>query len=191
MTYTSNSQSGLRQSAIDARRSLSDGYRNRASSRICKRVIHSHEFVSCKSVACYLPSYDEVDTTTIIERAWRAKKRVFAPVIDSGAKMIFRQLAPDTVLTRNFFGLWEPVSGPVIAANRCDLVITPVVVFDDEGNRIGMGSGYFDRCFQFLKRRRRWRRPKLVGLAFDCQRVEKIAPNPWDIPVYQVITESG
>ncbi|MDH3336656.1 MAG: 5-formyltetrahydrofolate cyclo-ligase [Gammaproteobacteria bacterium] len=181
----------MRQSAIDARRSLSDGYRNRASSRICKRVIHSHEFVSCKSVACYLPSYDEVDTTTIIERAWRAKKRVFAPVIDSGAKMIFRQLAPDTVLTRNFFGLWEPVSGPVIAANRCDLVITPVVVFDDDGNRIGMGSGYFDRCFQFLKRRRRWRRPKLVGLAFDCQRVEKIAPNPWDIPVYQVITESG
>jgi 5-formyltetrahydrofolate cyclo-ligase len=191
LTYTSNSQSGLRKSAIDARKSLSDVYRNKASSRICESVIHSREFMSCNSVVCYLPSFDEVDPTAIIERAWRAKKRVFAPVITSRTEMILRHLAPDTLLTRNFFGLWEPVSGPVIAANRCDLVITPVVVFDDDGNRIGMGAGYFDRCFQFLKHRRQWRRPKLVGVAFDCQEVEKIAPNPWDIPLYRVITESS
>jgi 5-formyltetrahydrofolate cyclo-ligase len=52
-----------------------------------------------------------------------------------------------------------------------------------------MGGGYFDRCFHFLKHRRKWLRPKLLGIAFDCQKVEKIVSNPWDIPLYQVITE--
>lgn len=191
MIRSANAQSILRRSAIAARRALDDKSREVASSKICQRVIRSHEFLSCKTLVCYLPAYDEVDPTAIIERAWRAKKRVFAPVITMRGAMTFRKITPNTVLRRNEYGLWEPESGPCIAAKHCDLVITPVVAFDDFDNRIGMGSGYFDRCFAFLKHRRRWRRPKLTGLAFDCQKVEKIAPNPWDIRVYQVITETS
>ena len=189
MTRTSDAQSRLRKSAISARRSLNDEERDHASSKICERIVHSHEFMCSKTIACYLPSYDEVDPIAIIERAWRAKKRVFSPVINMRGDMIFRQLTPDTALHKNVFGLWEPVSGPVMAARMCDLVITPVVAFDDQRHRIGMGSGYFDRRFQFLKHRRRWLRPKLIGLAFECQKVEKIAPNPWDIRLYQVVSE--
>jgi len=191
LTQATIDQARLRKSAIRARRSLSDEVRNRASSKICEKVIRSHEFMSCKTVVCYLPSYDEVDPTAIIQRAWCAKKRVFAPIISMHGNMIFRRLTPDTELHKNVFGLWEPVSGPDIAARKCDLIITPVVAFDDQRHRIGMGSGYFDRCFEFLNHRQRWLRPKLLGLAFNCQKVEKIAPNPWDIPLYQVITENS
>jgi len=191
LTSERNAMSRLRHSAIDARRSMSDDARDNASSIICHKVIHSHEFLSCKTIACYLPLPDEVDPTAIINRAWCAKKRIFSPVTDTRGNMIFRQLTPNTDLRRNDFGLLEPASGPVVAAKSIDLVITPVVAFDNECHRIGMGGGYFDRCFYFLRHRKKWLRPKLLGVAFDCQKVEKIAPNPWDIRLYRIITESS
>jgi len=147
--------------------------------------------MSCKTIACYLPADDEVDPTAIIERAWRATKRVFAPVIDIRGNMIFRELTPDTELNRNYFGLWEPVSGKPISAKAIDLVIALLAAFDDQCHRIGMGGGYFDRTFSFLKGRKLWRHPKLIGAAFDCQRVSSIAPNPWDIGLFRVVTEAS
>ena len=191
MIANKNSMSRLRKSAIAARRTLTDETRDNASARICDRVIHSHEFMSCKTLACYLPMRDEVDPCDVINRAWRAKKRIFAPVTDMRGNMFFRQLVPDTELALNRFGLWEPVSGPSINARELDVVVTPLAAFDDQRHRIGMGGGYFDRCFHFLKRRDKWLRPKLIGIAFDCQRVEKILPNPWDIRLYKVITENS
>jgi len=148
-----------------------------------------HEFTACNSVACYLPAQDEVDLCGVIERAWRMKKRVFAPVVEENFGMHFVQLTAQTELQKNKYGLWEPVAGLRISPRKIDLVITPVVAFDNFRHRIGMGSGYFDRCFAFLNHKGRWLRPKLLGLAFECQRVEKIKPNPWDIRLYRVITE--
>lgn len=185
----SNSTTTLRERALLARRSLSVDARDRKSSIIAERIVRSHEFIAAKAIACYLPMHDEVDPTRVIERAWRAKKRIFSPVAGLHGSMIFRQLRPDTVLERNRLGLWEPVSGLSIAANKLDLVITPLVAFDNAKNRIGMGGGYFDRKFANLRHRKCWLRPKLIGVAFDCQKVEKIEPNPWDIPLYSVITE--
>ncbi len=189
MTSGTKSQPELRKAALAARRSLSDTERARASREICDRVLRSHWFAASKTIACYLPSHDEVDSTAIIERAWHANKRILVPVVAAHGAMILRQVTPDTELRRNIFGLWEPACGSDVAANRCDAVITPVVAFDASGHRIGMGGGYFDRCFAFLRHRRRWLRPKLIGLAFSCQQVDRIAPNPWDIALYQVITE--
>jgi len=188
LTSIEIANSRLRKSALQARRSLTDDQRDTASTIICDRIIHSHEFMACKTIACYLPLNDEVDPTRIIERAWRAKKRVFAPVTDTRGKMIFRQLTADTDLERNFFGLWEPVGATFIPARALDLVVTPLVAFDEKMNRIGMGGGYYDRCFQFLKHRKKWLHPKLLGVAFECQEVEKITSNRWDIPLYQVVT---
>ena len=134
---------------------------------------------------------DEVDPRRVIARAWRANKRVFCPVVTRHGEMIFRNLEPDSLLERGPFGIWEPVSGTTIAARDLDLVVTPLVAFDRKRHRIGMGGGYYDRCFAFLSRRRFWLHPKLIGVAFDCQKVEKIQPNPWDIRLYSVICESS
>ncbi len=133
---------------------------------------------------------DEVDTAAIVLRSWRAKKRIFAPVIGLQGIMTFRELLPKSPLMQNSFGLWEPSTGKEISPKKIDTVITPLVAFDDQLNRIGMGGGYFDRCFAFLKHRQNWRRPKLIGIAFACQKAEKIVPNPWDIPLYRVITDA-
>ena len=191
MTSGTSAKSQLRESALHARRALTDDQRNIASTIIADRVVHSRAFLASTSIACYLPLYDEVDTTQIIERAWCANKRIFVPVTGLRGEMIFRQLTPDTDLYQNCFGIWEPDSGNIISPVALDLVITPLVAFDSNLHRIGMGGGYYDRCFRFLKHRKKWIRPKLLGIAFDCQKVENIAPNPWDIPLYQVLTEKS
>jgi len=190
LTQATNAIAQLRKRGLRARRLLDDQTRANASQVIAERIVRSHEFMACKTIACYLSSYDEVDLSYVIERAWRANKRIFAPVVANKYGMFFRQLLPDTILERNRFDLWESVSGDQIDARQLDVVFAPVVAFDNYHHRIGMGSGYFDRRFAFLKHRRHWLRPKLIGVAFDCQKVEKIEPNPWDIRLYCVITEN-
>jgi len=176
--------------ARHARRDMTDEDRTEASHVICKRVIKTREFFSSKTIGCYLPMREEVDTRAIIERAWRANKRIFVPVLRGGGQMAFCRIDPDTELEQDSFGIWEPKRGVLIAPWKLDLVITPTVAFDNNNNRIGMGSGYYDRCFSFLRNRRHWIRPKLLGVAFQCQEVEKITPNTWDIRLYRIITES-
>jgi 5-formyltetrahydrofolate cyclo-ligase len=178
-----------RRAALAARRALDSRTRDALSLRISQRISRMHEFMACQHVACYLSAADEVNPSLIIQRAWRARKQVFAPAVRQNGTMEFRQLTPKTELCKNRYGLWEPQSDIAIAPQRLDLVITPVVAFDTRRHRIGMGSGYFDRCFAFLKHHRQWQRPKLIGVAFECQRVEKIVPNPWDIRLYRLITE--
>ncbi len=179
-----------RSTALKARRALNEYARDIANSRINEQVIRSHEFSAARTIACYLPMNDEVDPTRIIERAWCAKKRVFSPVIENNGRMVFRKLDRDTTLQRNRFGLWEPVNSVSVSSKSLDLVITPLVAFDTNNNRIGMGGGYYDRKFAFLKHKKRWLRPKLIGLAFACQKVEKIETNRWDIRLYRVISDA-
>ena len=179
----------LRRNALRARRSMSSEQRAVASEIICKRVIDSREFYASALVGCYLPMRDEVDTREIIEAGWRANKRIFIPVLRSKGEMFFCEILPDTELERNAYGVWEPTRGFLIAPQKLDVVITPTVAFDKKNNRIGMGGGYFDRCFSFLRYRKYWIRPKLLGVAFQYQEVEEVTPNPWDIRLYRVISD--
>jgi 5-formyltetrahydrofolate cyclo-ligase len=181
----------MRETGRQARRDIDDSDRAKFSSHICRRFLRTALFLRSKSIACYLATSDEVDTSMIIERAWKANKRVFVPLIENHTHMRFVEITRNTRLERNQFGIWEPNSGPDISPEKLDVVVTPLVVFDQSRNRIGSGGGYYDRCFSFLKQNRKWQRPKLTGVAFDCQEIEKISPNPWDIRLYRVFTETS
>jgi len=152
-------------------------------------MVRLPEFVAARAVGCFLSMRDEVDTSALIAHCWRMGKELFVPVIDRAGTMSFAKLEAESVLTRNRFGIWEPQHESSVRGRDLDVVITPLVAFDDERNRIGMGGGYYDTCFDFLRHRRIWRSPKLVGIAFECQRVEKISPNHWDIGLHRILTE--
>lgn len=184
-------QHTLREFALSARRNLDDDYRDFASLRIQNRLLRSRFFFPAKRVACYIAMRDEVDTSMVFDRAWTMGKAIYAPVVDRGQELRFLRVLRKTALTRSNFGLFEPVDGDEIEPAKLDVVVTPSVAIDRHLNRIGMGGGYYDRTFSFLKNDRTWLRPKLVGLAFDCQKVEKIAANPWDIRLSGAFSESG
>jgi 5-formyltetrahydrofolate cyclo-ligase len=187
---TQKTQSELRRAGRVARENLSDRERYLASEKIAEKVTRSCWFQRASFVACYLSAPDEVATWSIIQRAWNMKKRIFAPVLKKNDRMQFCELTADTSIQVNQFGLAEPVSDKIISPRMLDIVITPVVAFDDTGHRVGMGGGYFDRTFSFLRGRKHLFHPKLVGVAFACQKVERISPNPWDIPLFDTINEA-
>ncbi len=180
----------LRKQSLRARREMTVAKRANASQIICDKVTSSREFLSASLIACYLPMRDEVDTRLIIERAWRANKRIFVPVTSNKGEMFFREIRPDTTLLQNRMGIWEPDSGDVISPRALQLVVTPTVAFDKSKHRIGMGGGYYDRCFSFLQHREHWLKPKLAGVAYKCQEVEEITPNTWDIRLYRIFSEA-
>ena len=182
-------QNDIRQQCLTARRQMSSEERDTASGKIADTVMHSSWFQRSRTVACYLPMSAEVDTKRIIARAWRMKKRIFAPVTEKNGAMTFRHMSAETALYRNDYGIYEPGDEKIIDPRELDIVITPLVAFDAQNQRIGMGGGYFDRTFSFLRYRNAYLRPKLIGVAFACQKVEKIPANPWDIPLFRVITE--
>jgi len=181
----------IRRAARRSRRFLTQDERAFASEKICASVSTAGYFQRAGLIACYLPTAEEVDTWPLIERAWRMRKRVFAPITGKDQPLAFAEICPSTELIRSDFGLLEPPPEGMIAPRNLDLCITPLVAFDSFCNRIGMGGGYYDRTFGFLRGREHFFHPKLIGVAFDCQRVEKIRASAWDIRLFQVVTETG
>jgi 5-formyltetrahydrofolate cyclo-ligase len=159
------------------------------------RTIYTHirglpEFRRAQHVALFLAFDGEPSLTPLIEAARRQRKRLYVPVL-RGLTMTFRELEPGATLAANFFGIMEPKLGAKIDARKLDLVLTPLVAFDDRGVRIGVGRGYYDRCFRFLRHRLSWRRPKLLGVAYELQQVPPLAPSSWDVPLWGIVTEDG
>jgi 5-formyltetrahydrofolate cyclo-ligase len=147
-------------------------------------------------VAVYLAMPGEVNLRSTIEAAWRAGCDLFVPRVANRRRgtMYFVPLASGGRLRLNAYGIAEPVAAAStrVDARSLDAVLMPVVGFDRYGNRLGMGLGYYDRALRHLQGgSRRWRRPRLVGLAFACQQVERIVPSAWDIPLDIVVTERG
>jgi 5-formyltetrahydrofolate cyclo-ligase len=106
-------------------------------------------------------------------------------------RMEFRRYARDTRLRPNRYGIAEPVrQGATRSAVRhLDLVLLPLVAVDSSGTRLGTGAGFYDRCLQHLRAGRRWRRPKLIGLGYEFQRVDSLAARAWDVPLDALLTE--
>jgi 5-formyltetrahydrofolate cyclo-ligase len=125
----------------------------------------------------------------LVEAARRQRKQLYVSVLH-GLTMRFAELEPGATLAANFFGIMEPKLGAEIDARELDLVLTPLVAFDDHGVRLGVGRGYYDRTFKFLRHRSHWRRPKLLGVAYELQRVGPLTPSSWDVPLWGVVTES-
>jgi 5-formyltetrahydrofolate cyclo-ligase len=94
-------------------------------------------------------------------------------------------------LRPNRFGIPEPVvpASEMYRAMEVDLVLLPLVAFDDQGNRLGMGGGFYDTTLAMRAACHRFRRPRVIGLAHECQRIEHIATEPWDIPLDLIATD--
>lgn len=181
----------LRQSHLAARRQMNPTERASASDVICRHLCLAQAFARSQHVAAFLAMHDEVNLDGFIRAAWSIGKRIYVPKVSRGYRMQFTRLDPDTSITRNRFGIWEPESGDVIDTRHLDWVIVPLVAFDRSAHRIGMGSGYYDRAFAFRKHRPASLKPRLTGVAFACQEAPHITPNPWDIGLSRVYTEAS
>lgn len=133
----------------------------------------------------------EIDPSPLLEWAHNRGKRCYLPVMrrDGPDKLLFLRHRKGARLRRGPYGIEQPLLRfqDILPARALDLVLMPLVGFDARGNRLGMGKGYYDRTFGF-KRGGGRRRPLLVGLAHECQRVEALDTAAWDVPLAAVAT---
>lgn len=183
----------LRRGIRAARRRLAPGERATAAEELANRFAHDPWFRNARRIAAYFANDGELDPLPLMERAWKAGKQVCVPILSpvTGNRLWFSPYRPGEVLAANRFGIPEPIytDTRLLPPWTLDLVLTPLVAFDPQGNRLGMGGGYYDRTFAYLRCRNHWRKPRLVGLAYEMQKVERLPCEPWDIPLAGVATE--
>ncbi|WP_372695815.1 5-formyltetrahydrofolate cyclo-ligase [Immundisolibacter sp.] len=184
----------LRRRLRAERRALSRAERQAASAALARRLATLPAFQRARRIAAYWPADGEIDPLPALRRAAAAGKACYLPVLcpQRDGHLHFAAWNPQAPLRRNRFGIVEPAVAPRhwLAPRMLDLVLVPLVGFDGAGNRLGMGGGFYDRSFAFLGQRR-WRRPRLVGVAFDLQRVDRLPRRAWDVPLDAVASERG
>jgi 5-formyltetrahydrofolate cyclo-ligase len=139
----------------------------------------------------YLAFDGELDTAPMIGLARAHGCHVFVPVIQSHRASSMEFVPLGAPMRTNRFGTPEPASGHEkrISPRFLDLVIVPVVAFGASGERLGSGSGYYDRAFAYLHARCAWHKPLLVGVAYEWQRAADLASQPWDVALAAVVTD--
>ncbi len=185
----------LRAALRKRRQSLEPIAQQRAKSALVTIICVLPEFQQSQHIAVYLASDGEIDPSGVVQEAWSLGKSCYLPVLDTQDKngMFFVKYGPDTPLVQNRYGIYEPVlnKADVCTPEDLDLVLMPLTGFDEMGGRLGMGGGYYDRAFAFTKEKgKQLRKPALIGLAHECQKVAQIPVESWDIPMVGIATDT-
>ena len=180
----------IRQQIRQRRRALTPEQQTQFALQAADRMMAYPPVLLAQTVAVFLSFDGELDTLPLIDQLWRAGKRVYLPVLHpfSPGNLLFLHYHPSSELVVNRLKIREPKRDvrDVLPLSQLDVLVTPLVAFDAAGQRLGMGGGFYDRTLQ------NWRQHRLqpVGYAHDCQQVDALPTEQWDIPLPAVITPS-
>jgi len=185
----------LRRQMRQLRRALSDVERDSAHRQFARVLSRTCRLRPGSRIAVYFAYGHEADLRYVIDVAHRHGCLLYLPVITDfrRSRMRFVRYRTDSVMRVNRYGIAEPDwrRTEIIPVRRLDLILLPLVAFDERGWRLGSGAGFYDRSLHHLREGRRWRRPKLIGVGYECQRVAGLHPDSWDVPLDGMLTERG
>ncbi len=186
------SRKELRQTLRQARRSLDSQARAEKEAAILRALARHPRLKRLQHLALYWPSDGEVDLRQLLSLQHTPQQR-YLPVLTRGSRLRFAPWTASSTLHPNRFGIPEPRvhSRQRLRPTQLDVVLMPLVGFDGHGNRLGMGGGFYDRSFAFRLARRHWRKPLLIGVAFELQRCPTLPAAAWDVPLDGIVTEHG
>ena len=197
MTKTSapatTNRNQLRQHFRRLRRDLSHQQQHDASESLAQQVINLKVLFPGQRIAIYLASDGEIDPQPIADYCWKHGIDVYLPVMHPFCKgyLLFQHYHHHVHLKPNVYGIAEPVlnCAQVSPVEQLDIIFTPLVAFDADCNRMGMGGGFYDRTLAPLtKNNRLASNTKLIGIAHDCQQADHLPFQSWDVPLSQIIT---
>lgn len=189
----------LRKALRQQRNALDATQQASAAQRLAEQMQAIPLFQQSQRIALYLANDGEIDPSRVADWSRAHGKQCYVPIIpdqsvdtDNPTNNVlqFAEITAHTRFQKNRFGIQEPVvaGSELIDATTLDVVLLPLVGFDRCGNRLGMGGGFYDTTFAFKKTNPQ-RLPQLIGLAHECQRLEKINVEHWDIPLCAVVTD--
>lgn len=187
------SRQQLRNQLRKARRALNPGQQRQAARGLYRQLAQHPLFRRARHIALYLPNDGEIDPHLLLRAAQRRGKKTYLPVLSAWprTKMVFQQVRRGEKFRPNRFRIPEP---HINAAQQrtvwaLDLILLPLVGFDDVGGRLGMGGGFYDRSLAYQARRKAWQKPVLLGLAHECQKIERLVQASWDVPLQGTVTD--
>jgi len=177
----------LRADALARRDALDATYRIEAAMGVADRLPEVLEFDPGTVVSGFWPIRSELDLRPAMAALAGRGARLCLPAILDRTTIVFRELVRGAPLADMGFGTLGP--GPEAAVLDPDIMLVPLSAFDGRGHRIGYGAGHYDRAI--ARQHEAGRRPRLVGIAFDCQEIGHAPDEPHDVPLDAVMTETG
>ena len=187
------SRQQLRETLRQQRRALTPIQQQQASQKVLRQLMTQPLFMRSQHFALYIAADGEIDAMPIARQLWKMNKTCYLPVLHPNRprEMWFVRFDEQTPLKANRFGIPEPdpFRNHRLPANLLDMALLPLVGFDREGGRLGMGGGFYDTTFAFKQQKPKGK-PYLVGLAHGCQGIGKLESADWDVPLYGVATDN-
>ena len=185
-------KSQLRKELRQQRRDLDYLTQQSYSGEICRYLRLNPWIQAAKHIGLFIPNDGEPDILELLDYAVTSKKFLYLPCLNrlGRPQMVYRVWSPGELLTTNRYGIPEPRRGRSFPTWALSVVLVPLVAFDLQGNRLGMGAGFYDRTIQFRRGNKR-KLPRLIGVAYDFQEVPAIEAQDWDIPLDLVVTNTG
>lgn len=182
-------RSQLRKSLRAARNALTPHEQQQAADNLCSQVLTALQ-TKPQRIAAYLANDGEISLSPLLMRCFQNDISVSLPVLHpfTGKHLLFQDYTVDTPKALNRFGISEPAlnSTTIQPLETHTCLLMPLVGFDAAGNRLGMGGGFYDRTLASIQQLAS--RPALIGVAHDCQQVDKLPVQSWDIPLDMIIT---
>ncbi len=177
------------------RKNLSVTQQNKHAFALSRHIALFLRLSRVKNVAIYLPTDGELSPLSLLLSLRHKKINFFLPVLSqlSFQGLQFATYNDETIFKPNKFNINEPVvnARSLKRASELDIIFLPLVAYDLNGNRMGMGGGFYDRALQIRQRRRQWKKPMLIGLAHTVQQAKLIESEQWDVPLDGIATEKG
>jgi 5-formyltetrahydrofolate cyclo-ligase len=184
MPDTTTSKDELRRSLRQRRSDIAPSLRIEAARAAAGHLSSLPHWGACQQLGLYYPGEEEFDCMPMAELARNRGVELYLPVIGEDMALTFAHWAADARLQSNRYGIPEPDSAAArIELSDLDLVVVPLVGWDRQGGRLGMGGGYYDRTLSAGPR------PTVIGLAYAAQEVELVPMASWDVPLDYVLTE--
>jgi len=172
----------IRKKALAARDNLPPGQRTAKSREIEERLFSLAEFKSARIVLFFASFRSEVETGSMIRRALTFGKRVVLPKV-KGAELALYEIANwDKDVSPGAWGIPEPYEDRQIGLDEIGLIMVPGAAFDEQGNRLGYGAGFYDKLLSSFTK-------TTVALAFEAQIVPRVPAELHDVPVKKIVTE--
>ncbi|HGO5814668.1 TPA: 5-formyltetrahydrofolate cyclo-ligase [Mannheimia haemolytica] len=178
-------RSQLRQAMRLKRQSLTAGQQTQAAESIIPQALSLIESYQASHIAFYLPFNGEISPLPLMEQLLQQGKKLYLPLLHpfTSGQLLFLNYNCKTSLKFNRLRIQEPLLDVrnIIPLQELEMIFTPLVACDKAGNRLGMGGGFYDRTLA--------QAPHLisVGLAHECQQVEQLPIESWDMPLDHII----
>tara|TARA_B110000196_G_scaffold208206_1_gene178490 strand:- start:16 stop:627 length:612 start_codon:yes stop_codon:yes gene_type:complete len=189
LTSITQAKNEIRQDIIKKRGELGGLEKNEKSLAISKRLFGMDEFKKSKTVFCFLSTLFEVQTEKIIRESLRLGKHVLVPLLDpeEGNLQASRIPSMDIDFMIGKYGIKQPTlkSRDIVACSNIDFVVVPGLAFDNIGNRIGYGAGFYDKFFKKISSG-----VTRVAVSYDFQLLNLVPHSDLDEPVHFLITET-